>query len=99
MEYIDLTEILIAVITLLFGLAARYLIPYLKEKWGKEKFDNIKKWVEIAVGAAEMIYTESGMGEQKKAYVLDFLNKKGFNVDYDSIEILIENAVLELKEK
>ena len=72
-------------------------MPFLKEKWGNEKFNNVYKWVKVAVGAAEMIFTESGMGQQKKAYVISFLNKKGFTLDFDSIENLIENAVLELK--
>lgn len=36
------------------------------------------------------------MGKQKKEYVLEYLNKKGFTVDYDTIDNLIENAVLEL---
>jgi hypothetical protein len=43
-----------------------------------------------------MIYKESGMGKEKKAYVLQYLNKKGFTVDLDTIDNLIENAVLEL---
>ena len=98
-EYIDLTEVIVAVIGVLAAVAARYAIPYLKEKWGETKFFNIAKWVEIAVGAAEMIYTESGMGEQKKAYVLQYLNKKGLTVDYDTLDNLIENAVLELNKK
>ena len=46
-----------------------------------------------------MIYTKSGMGQQKKAYVLEFLNNKGFTVDMDSIENLIESAVLDLNSK
>lgn len=46
-----------------------------------------------------MIYTESGMGQQKKTYVLEFLNNKGFTVDMDSIENLIESAVLDLNSK
>lgn len=96
--HIDLTELLVAIITLLVGLAAKYAIPYLKEKYGEAKLNNVAKWVKIAVGAAEMIYTESGMGKQKKEYVLEFLNKKGFTVDYDALDNLIENAVLELKE-
>lgn len=99
MEYIDLTEIIIAVISLLFAVAARYFIPYLKEKWGNEKLDNITKWVKIAVDAAEMIYKESGMGQQKKAYVLEFLNKKGFTVDVDELDNLIESAVFEINQK
>lgn len=43
-----------------------------------------------------MIYKESGMGPQKKAYVLEFLNRKGFTVDLDTLDNIIENAVLEL---
>lgn len=46
-----------------------------------------------------MIYTESGMGQQKKAYVVEFLNSKGFTVDPDTIENLIESAVLDLNSK
>ena len=95
-EYIDLTALVTALIGVIAAIAARYAIPYLKEKWGEAKFNNVAKWVEIAVGAAEMIYKESGMGQQKKAYVIQFLNKKGFSVDYDTIDNLIENAVLEL---
>ena len=46
-----------------------------------------------------MIYNESGMGEQKKAYVLEYLNKKGITIDYDTLDNFIENAVLELNKK
>lgn len=46
-----------------------------------------------------MIYTESGMGQQKKAYVIEFLNSKGFTVDADTIENLVESAVLDLNSK
>lgn len=99
MYYIDLTEVLIAVITLLIGIAARYAIPFLKEKWGEAKFNNIAKLVKIAVGAAEMIYKETGMGQQKKAYVMEYLNGKGFTVDMTTLDNLIENAVLELKKE
>ena len=97
--HIDLTELLVAIITLLVGLAAKYAIPYLKEKYGEAKLNNVAKWVKIAVGAAEMIYSESGMGKEKKNYVLQFLNKKGLTVDFDVLDNLIENAVLELKQE
>ncbi|MBR5872641.1 MAG: holin [Oscillospiraceae bacterium] len=90
---------MIAVIGIIIAVAARYAIPFLKEKYGEAKLNNIAKWVKIAVNAAEMIYTESGMGQQKKAYVLEFLNNKGFTVDMDSIENLIESAVLDLNSK
>lgn len=51
----------------------------------------------IAVSAAEQIYTSSGKGTAKKQYVLEFLNSKGFTVDMDSLDKLIESAVYALK--
>ena len=46
---------------------------------------------------AEQIYRESGMGKEKKAFVLEFLEQKGLKIDLASIDNLIEAAVLELK--
>lgn len=96
---IDLTEIIIAIIALLMALAARYLIPYLEAKLGNERFENLKAVVVTAVKAAEMLYTEHGMGKEKKAYVMQYLNKKGYTVDLDTIDNLIESAVLDLNKK
>lgn len=96
---IDLTQIIVAVITLIFGLIAKYAIPYLKEKYSTEQLEKMKLWAKVAVEAAEMIYTGSGRGEEKKKYVLDFLNSKGFSVDMETLENLLESAVLELKQE
>lgn len=96
---IDLTEIIVAIIGLLCALAARYLIPFLEAKLGTTKFENLKAVVVTAVKAAEMLYTEHGMGKEKKAYVLEYLHKKGFTVDLDTIDNLIEAAVLDLNKK
>lgn len=94
---IDLTAIVSAVFTLITVLITTFLIPYLKSKVDAEKFDKIKSWVKVAVQAAEMIYTESGMGTAKKAYVVEYLNSKGYNLDTETLDNLIESAVLELK--
>ena len=51
----------------------------------------------MAVEAAEMIYVGTGRGEEKKAYVVQYLNSKGYTLDADSINNLIESAVLALK--
>lgn len=51
----------------------------------------------VAVTAAEQIYIGSGRGEEKKAYVLEFMNSKGFTVDMDALDKLIESAVYALK--
>lgn len=94
---IDLTNIISAVITLIIAVISTFLIPYLKTKVNEMKFENIKTWVKVAVEAAEMIYTGTGRGEEKKAYVMQYLNSKGYTIDTESINNLIESAVLELK--
>lgn len=46
---IDLTKIIIAVITLILACVSAFLIPYLKSKFSAEQFSNIIMWVKIAV--------------------------------------------------
>ena len=94
----DLTPIIIAVLTLIFSLITAFLIPYIKTKVSAEQFATIKLWVQVAVQAAEMLYVGSGRGEEKKKYVIEFLNSKGFTLNAEEIENLIESAVLELKQ-
>lgn len=51
----------------------------------------------VAVTAAEQIYVGSGRGSEKKQYVLEFLNSKGFTVDTNVLDNLIESAVYAMK--
>ena len=92
----DLTPIVNAVITLIAAIITTFLIPWIKGKIDAAKLAQIVEWVGIAVRAAEQIYNESGMGEKKKQYVLDFLADKGFTLDPNSINAMIEAAVKEL---
>lgn len=92
----DLTPIVNAVITLIAAIVTTFLIPWIKSKIDAAKLAQIVEWVGIAVRAAEQIYNESGMGEKKKQYVLDFLEDKGFTLDPNSINAMIEAAVKEL---
>ena len=92
----DLTPIVNAVITLIAAIVTTFLIPWIKSKIDAAKLAQIVEWVGIAVRAAEQIYNESGMGEKKKQYVLDFLADKGFTLDSNSINAMIEAAVKEL---
>lgn len=95
---IDLTPVVNAIIALIAAAISVFLIPWIKEKIEAEKLEQVIGWVTIAVEAAEQIYRESGMGAKKKAYVLDFLAKKGITLDVDSIDAMIESAVLDLKQ-
>ena len=53
MENINLTPIIEAFIAVLSLVVTTFLIPWLKEKVAIEKLEKTKKWVAIAVEAAE----------------------------------------------
>lgn len=93
----DYTQLIEAIITLVVTILTLFVIPWIKQKISADKLDEIMKWVKIAVQAAEMIYKESGMGKEKKAYVEKFLDDMGIEIDDVKIDSLIESAVLELK--
>lgn len=78
-----------------------FIIPYIKEKIGSEKLSKYKKWASYAVQCAEMLFTEHGMGETKKEYVISFLNamfnKNKIVITKEQIEVLLEACVKEMK--
>ncbi len=75
-----------------------FVIPWLKGKIDADKLEEIELWVTVAVEAAEQLYVGSGRGAEKKAYVVQFLQEKGFTLDPDSLDKLIEAAVFNLPE-
>ena len=94
--YIDLTPIMEAIVAIVAALITAFVIPWLKQKISNEKLEKIKMWVEVAVEAAEQLYNGSGRGTEKKAYVVEFLNTKGYTLDADGLDKLIEAAVFNL---
>lgn len=93
---IDITPIIEAVIALAGVIVSCVLIPYIKSKTTTEQQKEINAWVKIAVAAAEQIYVGSGRGEEKKAYVINWLREHGVTVDEAKLDALIEAAVYEL---
>ena len=92
----DITTIIESVFMLLAAIITAIVIPYIKSKTTASQQAEINAWVKIAVTAAEQIYTGSGKGEEKKAYVLNWLREHGITVDTDKLDALIEEAVYEL---
>lgn len=92
----DVTPILEAIGALLCAIVAYVLVPYIKSKTTSEQQKEINAWVRIAVSAAEQIYAGSGRGEEKKAYVLEWLRNHGVTVDDEKLDAMIEAAVYEL---
>ena len=79
---------------------ARYVIPWLKEKIGEQRLDEIAAWAVWAVDWAEQIIVTPGSGAQRKTMVMDFLmdiiEKKGVPLTEDQLEVLIESAVRQM---
>lgn len=92
----DITILLEALIAFCVTIATAYIIPWLKAKLGSENMEECMKWVKIAVAAAEQLY-DSSKGKEKKEYVLKYLlGEHGIEVDEESLDNMIEAAVLEL---
>lgn len=94
----DITPIIEAIAALIAALITAFLIPYIKSKTTAQQQAEINAWVRIAVAAAEQIYTGSGRGQEKKAYVLNWLREHGVTVDEDKLDAMIEAAVYDLSQ-
>lgn len=96
---IDLTQIILAVITLIFGILMRYVIPVAKSKLTDNQMELLRIAVKTAVYAAEQLYG-SKQGQEKLKYVIDLLHQQGYIVDVNNVETtiraLIESIVKEL---
>lgn len=95
---IDVTQVIVALIGLIGVLLSTVLIPYLRQKTTKEKWENAMFWVKLAVQSAEQIYNAQGMGEIKKEYVEKFLAEHNIKLDPEQVDVAIEAAVLQLQE-
>lgn len=93
----NLTDLLCAILSLASVIVTTFLVPLLRAKLSDASLARLKDWAGVAVNAAEQLYG-SASGAKKKAFVLSFLEKRGFHVDSDAVNAAIENAVRRLKE-
>lgn len=96
MTNIDLTPILQAVICLCSALITWRVIPWFKEKAGRERVERLLKITGIAVRAAEEMFRENKSGAEKLDYVLKYLQQRGFTLSADELRATVEAAVYEL---
>lgn len=96
---IDLTPIILSVITIIFGLLSKYVIPNIKAKTTANQREVIQAAVKTAVYGIEQLY-KSTPGQEKKKKVIEELYKQGYILDMDNIEesmdLMIERFVKEL---
>ncbi len=95
---IDLTSLLEALTALAAALLTAFVIPWLRDRTTAQQQESLRTWAEIAVSAAEQMY-RSGGGQEKKAYVLAFLEGRGYRMDDEAVEMAVEAAVLDLRRR
>ena len=89
-------NIFYVILSIVSVLITGVLIPLLKQKYSKEKIVSVMEAIDIAVKAAEQIYTKAGQGQLKKQYVLMRLNEQGIKLSEKELDDMIEASVLEL---
>jgi hypothetical protein len=91
-----INNIFYVILSLVSVIVTGIIIPLVKQKYGREKVTSVLEAVDIAVKAAEQIYTKTGQGQLKKQYVLMRLNEQGIKLSEKELDDMIEASVLEL---
>ena len=89
-------QIATLVISLIGVILTGLVVPLIKTKINKDKLTVIEMWVNVAVAAAEQIFSAPQQGPSKKMYVIEFLKSKGITITEQELDVLIEAAVFEL---
>ena len=98
MELIDLTPVFQAMIALLSALITYRLVPWLQGKLDEQQRAKVSAAIRVAVFAAEQLYG-AGRGEEKLAYVTEYLRGKGSGIDRAEIEATVHKEFNWLKEE
>ena len=97
---IDLTQIVVAIIGILGTIITYQVIPLIRSRLNESQQAKLKQWIQIAVSAAEQLSkTGSISKDERKQYVLNFLNDRGLTINLDEIDAMIEAAVYDLPSK
>lgn len=92
MELLDVTQVAEALLTLLLAVVGVFY-TYIRNK--SNNADQLDRWVQIAVSAAEQAY-KTGVTDDRKAYAQDVLAKQGLKLDWGKVDDMIEAAVNQL---
>lgn len=94
----DLTPVINAFIALVATIITAFVVPWIKRNTSAKDREELLKWVEIAVMAAQQLYHQLD-GSKRKEYVRDFLREKGYDVTSAEVDNAIEAAVLKLHQE
>lgn len=96
-------KITLSVISIVSALITAFVIPYIKNKIGIEKLDQINYYAEKAVKCAEQIFTPDEWKE-KKAYVMKFVydicvKTLKIDISYEQLDTIVEGIVYQVKKE
>lgn len=94
---IDLTPIIEALIGVAVTAITVFLIPWLRERFGNEKLEKARGWVQIAVLAAEKLYG-AGNGDQKLEYAEAFLAQHKIKLDTAELIALVNAEIKKMEQ-
>ena len=94
---IDLTPLVEALVKLAATAVTAFLIPWLIERYGNEKLEKARKWVEIAVYAAEKVYG-AGHGDEKLAYAEQVLAEHKIKLDLQTIKTMVDAEIKKMEQ-
>lgn len=94
---IDFTPLLEAIITLAATAITVFLIPWLSARFGNEKLEKARGWVQIAVLAAEKLYG-AGNGDQKLAYAEQVLAKHKIKLDTATLKAMVNAEIKKMEQ-
>ncbi len=99
----DLFKIIMALIPVFGAIITGFIVPYIKTKISTTQMEEISKWVSKAVQAAETLFDTPKSGEEKREYVINFIDKifnsKKEIITRDQIRILLEASWKEMIDK
>lgn len=97
----NIFKIIYLLIPVMCAVVTGFIIPYIKTKITEAQMIEITNWVIKAVEAAEVLFNVPKSGEEKREYVINFIdkmfNKKKEIITKDQIRVLLEAAWREMK--
>ena len=85
---LDITQVAEALLTLMAAVVTAVIVPWVRANTSEKQQALFKALLGIGVQAAEQLYG-SGAGQEKKAYVLAYLEEKGIEVDDAAVEATV----------
>lgn len=97
----NLFQVIMLLIPVLSAIITGFIIPYIKTRISAARMDEITKWITKAVQAAEVLFDAPESGEEKREYVIGFVdrifNSKKEIITKEQIRVLLEASLQQMK--